>query len=189
MLRDLCVLRLTWRGKINFLIMKKYITSMLLLLGVVCSAYAQQGRLVSDVELLNTNGKVATIPYFGSRNLLIFYVDPDRIGQNDAFIQELRGNQKLSNKELFGMTILSAKDAPNVPERLLYKIATKRAEITGSQFFIDPDLRIVSSWRLGESNDLSTIIIVSKRGELLFMNKGKISEEDKARFYRVMDGL
>ncbi len=187
---DWCEQRHLCRAKINlFFTMKKHIASLLLLLVFVCSARAQQGSIVSDIELLNTNGKMATIPYFRSRNLLIFYVDPDRIGQNDIFIQELRSSEKMSNKELYGLTILNAKDAPNVPERLVYKIAQKRSELSGSQFFVDSQRNLSSAWQLGDCNDQSTILIVSESGELRFMSKGKITDEEKAEFYRVVEGL
>ncbi len=169
--------------------MKKYIVSIFLLFACLCSAQAQGGRIVSDLELLNVNNKAATLPYFGQRNLLIFYVDPDRIGQNDALIQELKENKKLNDKELAGMTILCTKDAPNIPERLLYKIAKKREETSGTPFFIDNNHILASAWRLGNCDNQSTIIIVSKKGELLFLNKGKINDTDKLRFYRVLDGL
>ena len=42
-------------------------------------------RKVSNVEVLDLNGNPAKLPYWGEKNLLIFYIDPDRPKQNNDF--------------------------------------------------------------------------------------------------------
>ena len=46
-------------------------------------------RKVSNVEVLNLEGKPARLPYWGEKNLMIFYVDPDRHKQNNDFTVEM----------------------------------------------------------------------------------------------------
>ena len=46
-------------------------------------------RKVSNVEVLDLEGKPVTLPYWGEKNLMIFYVDPDHHKQNEDFTVEL----------------------------------------------------------------------------------------------------
>ncbi len=60
---------------------------MLLLACVCCTAVAtaqQTPRAVSDVVLLDLDGKPAHLPCFGEKHLMIFYIDPDATKQNEG---------------------------------------------------------------------------------------------------------
>lgn len=150
---------------------------------------AQEGRTVQNVVLTNTTKNATKIPGFGSKNLLIFYVDPDRVGQNDDFVNEIKGNSTLKGGNFAGVNIMNVKDAPNAPNAVTYKMAQKRAEASGTPFLIDSDGTLSSSWRLGDCDNLSTIIVVDKAGVIKFISKGKISEANKNRFYQIVKDL
>lgn len=168
---------------------KNLLISLLLTLCVIIPTLAQEGRTVHNIDLVTTNNRTTKIPNFGSKNLLIFYVDPDRVGQNDDFVREIKGDARLKGGVLFGVNIMNIKDAPMAPNAVAYKMAQKRAEDSGTPFLIDSNGSLSSTWRLGDCDNLSTIMIVDTKGEIKFISKGKISEFNKAKFYKVVEGL
>ncbi len=168
---------------------KNLLISLLLTLCVIIPALAQEGRTVQNIDLVTINNRTTKIPNFGSKNLLIFYVDPDRVGQNDDFVREIKGDERLKDGVLFGVNIMNIKDAPMAPNAVAYKMAQKRAEASGTPFLIDSNGSLSSTWRLGDCDNLSTIMIVDTKGEIKFISKGKISEFNKVKFYKVVEGL
>ena len=72
----------------------------------------QLPRKVQNVEILDLNGKPAKLPHFGEKNLMIFYVDPDRHKQNEDFTYELERNHRASGDNLYGFGIMNLMDAP-----------------------------------------------------------------------------
>ena len=71
--------------------MKMKVIAMLAALSLTASAAAAQElpRKVNNVEVLDLDGKPTKLPYWGEKNLMIFYVDPDRHKQNNDFTVEL----------------------------------------------------------------------------------------------------
>ncbi|MFI3281998.1 MAG: YtfJ family protein [Rikenellaceae bacterium] len=167
----------------------KITLSILMFICVVSSAVAQEGRVVQNVQLSDLNNRATHLPHFGDKYLLIFYVDPDRVGQNDEFVGELKSNATLKNGKFTGVNIMNLKDAPKAPAEVAYKMARKRAEASGTPFLVDKDGSLSSSWRLGDCDNYSTIMLLSTSGEILFISKGKISEYNKGRFFRIIEGL
>lgn len=168
---------------------KFIIISLLLLLCVTTPIVAQEGRSVQNVDIVDINNRSTKIPNFGSKNLIIFYVDPDRVGQNDDFVREIKDKTNLKSGKFAGVNIMNIKDAPMAPNAVAYKMAQKRAEASGTPFLIDRDGTLSSTWRLGDCDNLSTIMIINTKGEIKFISKGKITESNKAKFYRVVEGL
>ena len=74
--------------------MKMKVIVMLAAFALTASAAAAQElpRKVQNVEVLDLDGKPAKLPHFGEKNLMIFYVDPDRHKQNEDFTIELEKN-------------------------------------------------------------------------------------------------
>ena len=60
--------------------MKMKVIVMLAAFALAASAAPAQElpRKVQNVEVLDLDGKPAKLPHFGEKNLMIFYVDPDR---------------------------------------------------------------------------------------------------------------
>ena len=72
------------------------LTALSLAFGTV-SAQTEEAALprkVSNVEVLDLEGKPVTLPYWGEKNLMIFYVDPDHHKQNEDFTVELEKNHR-----------------------------------------------------------------------------------------------
>ena len=67
-------------------------------------------RKVSNVEVLDLEGKPVTLPYWGEKNLMIFYVDPDHHKQNEDFTVELEKNHRAESDKIHGFGVMNLKD-------------------------------------------------------------------------------
>lgn len=144
-------------------------------------------RKVSNVEVLDLDGIPAKLPYFGEKNLMIFYVDPDHAKQNNDFTVELEENHRAEGDNLYGFGIMNLKDAPVIPNGMARNMAKKRTAKNGALVLADQERTLASAWGLGDCNNLFVLMIVSKEGELVFLRKGELTEEDKQAFYRAVD--
>ena len=154
------------------------------------TAIAQEAELlrkVNNVTLLDLNGKEATLPEWGNKNLMIFYVDPDHHKQNQDFTEELEQNGRASGEAIVGFGVMNLKDAPMVPNGMARNLASKRTEKNGATVLADQNRTLSTEWGLGNCNNLFVLLLVSKEGELVYMKKGPLSEADKEEFYQVVD--
>ena len=143
--------------------MKMKVIAMLAAFALTASAVQAQElpRKVQNVEVLDLDGKPVKLPYFGEKNLMIFYVDPDRHKQNEDFTIELEQNHRAESDNIHGFGVMNLKDAQN---------------------------RILSTaWALGDCNNQFVLMIVSKEGELVFLRKGELSDADKEAFYETIE--
>lgn len=54
---------------------------------------ATVGSKVGPVKICDPSNEPVELPYLGKKNLLIFYVDPDKANQNKEFRENLEKNQ------------------------------------------------------------------------------------------------
>lgn len=166
----------------------KRLTIAAIALLMAATAAAQLPRKVSDVTLNALTGEAATLPYFGEKNLLIFYVDPDKPHQNEDFTQEMEENHRASGDMIYGFGIMNLKDAPMVPNGLACKIANKRTSKNGAKVLADKNRILSTAWGLGDCNNQFVVMIVSKNKELVYVHKGEYkSEEEKEAFYKAVE--
>ncbi len=169
----------------------KKMTMLLLFAAFACSASSLSAQelphKVSNVELLDLKGQPAMLPHWGEKNLMIFYVDPDRHKQNHEFTEELEANHRAKGDNLYGFGIMNLKDAPMIPNGMARNMARKRTEKNGALVLADQERIISTAWGLGDCNNQFVLMIVSKEGELVFLRKGILSEQDKADFYEVIE--
>lgn len=144
-------------------------------------------RKVANVEVLDLAGKPARLPYWGEKNLMIFYVDPDHHKQNEDFTYELEQNHRAQSDEIYGFGVMNLKDAPMVPNGMARSMARKRTETNGATVLADQDRTLSRAWELGDCNNQFVLLFVNKKGELVFLRKGPLSEADKEAFYKVLD--
>lgn len=142
---------------------------------------------VSNVTLTDLDGKPTTLPMWGEKNLMIFYVDPDKHKQNEDFTVELENNHRASGDNIVGFGVMNLKDAPMVPNIAARKLAAKRTEKNGATVLADEDRILSTKWGLGDCNNQFVLMIVSKEGELVFVRKGELTDDDKAQFYKVIE--
>lgn len=155
----------------------------------VSAVRAQEGlpRKVENVKLLDLEGNAAKLPYFGEKNLMIFYVDPDRHKQNEDFTIELEQNHRADSENIYGFGVMNLKDAPMIPNGMARNMARKRTEKNGATVLADQERTLSTAWGLGDCNNKFVLMFVNKEGELVFLRKGELSEADKQAFYKVLD--
>lgn len=158
-----------------------------LLMGTATVSAQSLPRKVENVKIVDLDGKAATLPHFGEKNLMIFYVDPDRHKQNEDFTIELEENHRAQGDNLYGFGVMNLKDAPMIPNGMARSMAKKRTAKNGATVLADQDRILSTAWGLGDCNNQFVLMIVSKEGELVFLRKGELSEKDKEEFYRVIE--
>ena len=109
---------------------------------------------------------------WGEKNLLIFYIDPDKHKQNYQFTVDLEQNHAASGDKIYGFGIVNLKDSwYPVPNSTIRSMARKRTEKNGATVITDPDRTLAQKWGLGDCNNQFVLMIVSKEGELVYMKK------------------
>lgn len=161
--------------------MKMKVIGMLAAFTLAASAAAAQElpRKVNNVEVLDLDGNPAKLPHWGEKNLMIFYVDPDRHKQNNDFTVELEENHRAQSDNIFGFGVMNLKDAPMVPNGMARNMAKKRTAKNGALVLADQDRILSKAWELGDCNNQFVLMIVSKEGELVFLRKGVLSSRTR----------
>lgn len=155
--------------------------------GLTLTAEAQSlPRKVRNVEVQDLDTNKARLPWWGEKNLLIFYVDPEVPKQNHDFITYIEETGRVQGPNIEGFGIVNLKDAA-YPNSLVRKIADARTAKNGATIVCDPDHWVSSAWRLGDCNNMFCILLVSKEGELVYVSKGEMSKEEQQRFLEIAD--
>ena len=144
-------------------------------------------KKVENVTILDLEGNPASLPYWGEKNLMIFYIDPDKHKQNQAFTEEMEANHKAEGENLYGFGIMNLKDAPMVPNSVARSMAKKRTEKNGATVLADQNLDVATAWGLGDCNNMFVLLVVSKDGELVYCKKGELSRADIDDFYKFIE--
>jgi hypothetical protein len=136
---------------------------------------------VENLMLEDAFGDPIMLPYWGEKNLLIFYVDPDRHRQNHEFTVEMEEQKYAAGDNIYGFGILNLKDTW-LPNNLIRTIARKRTEKNNALIVADTDRVVARKWGLGDCNNKFVLMIISKEGELVFCRKGEFTKEDQKEF-------
>lgn len=142
-------------------------------------------RHVDNIELVGLDGKPTMLPYYGEKNVLVFYVDPDKHKQNDEFIRKMEEEKFAAGANIEGFGIINLKDTL-FPNSIVRFLARKRTEKNGATIITDEDNIIEKSWGLGDCNNMFVLMIVSREGELVFCRKGELSKQDQEDFIRIV---
>ena len=158
-------------------------------LGLSYTAEAQSlPRKVRNVEVQDLDTNKARLPWWGEKNLLIFYVDPEVPKQNHDFISYIEETGRVQGPNIEGFGIVNLKDAA-YPNSLVRKIADARTAKNGATILCDPDHYISSAWRLGDCNNMFVIMLINKAGELVYYHKGEMDEAEQQRFIAAAEPL
>ena len=183
---------------IYYMSMRNYLFALVMLVAFCVTATAQDKQTaplaqplphkVTDLDLIDLYGKPSTLPMWGKKNLLIFYVDPDKARQNHEFTVEMEENKRAAGDNIYGFGIVNMKDSwYPVPENVIRAICRKRTEKNGATIITDPKRIVAEKWDLGDCNNYFVIMIVTKEGELVYCHKGEFSDEEKDYFYKFVD--
>ena len=166
--------------------MKKILFTFMALLATLSLSAEEPKMGLQNVELKNLRNEASMLPWYGEKHILVFYVDPDRHKQNETFTYELEESRRASSEEILGFGVLNLKDTM-LPSGIVRTMARKRTEKNGALVLADEERTLATEWGLGDCNNCFTLIFVTKEGEIAFLRKGELTEEDKQEFYRVLD--
>ena len=146
-------------------------------------------RKVENLTINDINGNPVTLPEFGQKNLLIFYVDPDSYlkgGANKKLSDELEDNGRAAGAAIRGFGVMNFPDT-GLPKNMVRNMARKRAAKNGATILDDDQQLLKKAWGLGDCNNKFVIMIVSKEGELVYCAKDDLDEAGVEAFYKVVD--
>lgn len=141
---------------------------------------------VPHVGLIDGKKVPTDLPYWGEKNLLIFYVDPDAARQNHDFTMEMEENKRAAGDNIYGFGILNLKDTW-LPNGLVRRIAYNRTKKNKALILADEHSLVRDAWNLGDIDNKFVLMIVSKECELVYMYKGDLTPEDQEEFYRIVN--
>lgn len=139
---------------------------------------------VENVTVKDLKGQSVTIPYFGEKNLFIFYIDPDTgLGGNANYkysdILEEKGVTNGPN--MFGFGILNLADT-KLPKGIVRSMARRRTAKNNGLVLDDTSHALRDAWGLGDCNGKFCFMIVTKQGELVFLQKDAMTKEEQQDF-------
>jgi len=148
------------------------------------------GEVPSEVVIENDNGGMVQdgSPWSSSTIIdkvyVMFYVDPDEKDTNSHFSKALK-EQKYDRNNYASLAIvnLAATWKPNFVIESILK--GKQEEFPDTIYVKDKNSVLVNEWKV--KDDASNILIFSKQGELLFYKSGKMSKEDIANAFKIIE--
>ena len=148
------------------------------------------GEVPSEVIIENDNGGMVQDGSAWSSSTIVdkvyvmFYVDPDEKDTNSHFSKALK-EQKYDRSNYASLAIvnLAATWKPNFVIESILK--GKQEEFPDTIYVKDKNSVLVNEWKVDD--DASNILIFSKRGELLFYKSGKMSKEDIANAFKIIE--
>lgn len=147
------------------------------------------GCKVENMTISDLNGNPAMLPYWGKKNVLIFYVDPDAYlnGNKTAdFAAELEENKRAAGPAIEGFGIMNFPDTA-LPKDLLRKICRKRTEKNGATIVDDDKHLLKNAWNLGNVNGKFLLILVDKQGIVRYIRREPMDAAGKAEFYKMIE--
>lgn len=168
---------------------KGFILAIVAVLFAVSAQAQTLPRKVENVTIKDLYGNPTSLPHYGEKNLLIFYVDPDAylaLNKNNKFAEELEANGRAAGPGIYGFGILNFPDT-FLPKEMLRKICRKRVEKNGATIIDDSEHIFKNAWNLGNCNQKFMLLIVSKSGELVYVLKDEVTPEGKEEFYRIIE--
>lgn len=165
------------------------VAATLMAIGGVKAQAKQPHRAVANPEIIDLKNDPAKLPYWGEKNLLIFYVDPDSYisgGMNKEFTDNMESSKRAAGDNIYGFGIINLKDSW-LPNGIVRKVAASRTKKNNALIMADKNLSIATQWGLGDCNNQFVMIIISKEGKLVYYYKGQYTPEAEEEFYRVVD--
>ena len=147
------------------------------------------GCKVENLTISDLKGNPAQLPYWGDKNVLIFYVDPDAYlnGNKTAdFAAEIEENKRAAGPAIEGFGIMDFPDTW-LPKELLRKICRKRTEKNGAIIIDDDKHLLKNAWNLGNCNGKFLLILVDKDGIVRYIRREPMDAAGKVEFYEMIE--
>ncbi|MBO5983988.1 MAG: hypothetical protein J6P90_03085 [Rikenellaceae bacterium] len=141
---------------------------------------------VENVTLKDVNNEPITLPFFGEKNIIFFYIDPDKHKQNEALTYYMERRNTCTGPNIEGFGILNLKDTM-LPNALIRTMARKRTEKNKAIVLTDDNRTLARTWGLGDCNNCFALIVVSKQGELIYCKKGELTPKEQDEFFEFIE--
>ena len=141
---------------------------------------------VNNVELKDLNNNISKLPFFGERNIIFFYIDPDKHKQNEGLTYEMERRHTATGPNIEGFGVLNLKDTM-IPNAIVRTMARKRWEKNNAMVLADTDRTLSRAWNLGDCNNMFVLIVVNKAGELVYCKKGELTQEEQDEFFEFIE--
>lgn len=146
------------------------------------------GCKVENLTIKDLNGNPAVLPYWGQKNILIFYVDPDAYlngHKTSDFAAEIEENKRAAGPAIEGFGIMNFPDTA-LPLEMLRRICRKRTEKNGATIINDHQHIFKNTWNLGDCNGKFLLILVDKKGIVRYIRREPMDAAGKAEFYEMI---
>jgi predicted transcriptional regulator len=147
-----------------------------LALGPAAGAAAEVGETLANVELRDGADKPAQIPDLGVKVLALFYNDADEADMNDPLADALKA-RKFDETRYRGVGVANLADS-KAPNFLIRKIVRGKIEKYKSTILTDPNRLLAKAWKLGDCNNTSVFLLLSKEGKVVHVQRGPIRGDD-----------
>lgn len=144
---------------------------------------------VVPTTIYNENGEAIKTRSIGKKYVLVFYIDPDHIGQNKNLIKYINSLDINNNKMLDFYGIVNLKDAPLLTKSVAKGSIKKTLKGCNIDIFYDPGHLIKYSWKLGDVNNKFTVILINPQRDIIFYKAGNISNHDCNKLKKLVDSI
>ncbi len=167
--------------------MKKVLTS--LLIATVSTFALTIGEIPKDINLSGDNGERVDGTAWQSKMLkdkvyVLFYVDPDKKDDNEAFIDAL--HEKNYDQEFYGSVAIINLKATWLPNFAIEKkLEAKQKEFPNTIYAKDKTKYLVQEWALAD--DASNVLIFDKDGKLIYQYDGAIEKDEMQKAFALIE--
>ena len=167
--------------------MKKVLT--ILLIATVSTFALNLGEIPKEITLSGENGARVDGTAWNSKMLkdkvyVLFYVDPDKKEDNEAFIDAL--HEKNYDKEKYGSVAIINLKATWLPNFAIEKkLKSKQKEFPNTLYAKDKTKYLVKEWELAD--DASNILIFDNDGKLIYQHEGTVTDEEMQKAFALIE--
>ena len=167
--------------------MKKLLTT--LLIATVSTFALNLGEIPKEVTLSGEDGGRVDGTEWNSNMLrdklyVLFYVDPDKKDDNEAFIDAL--HEKNYDKEKYGSVAIINLKATWLPNFAIEKkLKAKQKEFPNTIYAKDKTKYLVKEWNLAD--DASNVLIFDKEGKLIYQHNGLMEKDEMQSVFELIE--
>ena len=115
---------------------------------------------------------------------LLFYVDPDKKDDNEAFIDALHA--KNYDKKKYGSVAILNLKATWLPNFAIEeKLESKQKEFPNTVYVIDKTKYLVQEWALADN--ASNVILFDKKGNIIYQYVGEIKDDEMQKIFALIE--
>lgn len=159
--------------------MKKVLALVLGSLLISIAAFAQVGKAVPNIKLVDVNDQTKTIPFLGKKVFSLFYVDPD-VRDTTVPLEDALNAKKFPKDKFAAIGVINCKDSWIPNKAILMKTREKQQKFPESLILLDEAYTLSNSYGLGACDGYAVILIVGKDAKIKYRKNISTKEEAKA---------